>query len=102
MGDNFWLSSSLKKEAQKESPIQEPYHIKVSLQKYCETFYKWPHPDFSKCCILCGVADCATYHGHYTRVAICAETGLSATNSKIHGLGSMDKTKQKNESNQNP
>lgn len=66
------------KEAQKRSPIQEPYHIKVSLQEYYEKFNEWVIPDFSDECLLCGAADCACYHGHYTRRATCPETGFSA------------------------
>ena len=79
MGNNFWLSSSLKKEAQKRSPIQEPYHIKVSLQEYYENFEEWVTPDFSDECLLCGAADCACYNGHYTRSATCPETGFSVS-----------------------
>ena len=52
--------------------MQEPYHIKVSLQEYYELFLagKWEIPDFSKKCLICGATDCATYHGFYERSAI--------------------------------
>jgi len=77
MGNNFWLQRFLIKKTQKKSPIQEPYHIKVSLQEYYEKFEEWTIPDFSDKCLICGAADCAGYHGHYTRTAICPLTGFS-------------------------
>ena len=57
--------------------MQEPYHIKVSLQEYYEKFGEWTIPDFSDKCLICGAADCASYHGHYTRTATCPLTGFS-------------------------
>ncbi len=56
--------------------MQEPYHIKVSLQEYYRLFKsgEWKIPDFSDKCLICGVADCATYHGNYERRAICPQT----------------------------
>ena len=58
--------------------MQEPYHIKVSLQEYYRLFKsgEWKIPDFSDKCLICGVADCATYHGNYERRAICPQTGF--------------------------
>jgi len=58
--------------------MQEPYHIKVSLQQYYSLFKsgKWEIPDFSDKCLICGVADCAKYHGNYERRAICPQTGF--------------------------
>jgi len=58
--------------------MQEPYHIKVSLQEYYHHFKsgEWKIPDFSDKCLICGVADCATYHGNYERRAICPQTGF--------------------------
>ena len=76
-GITFGLYRSLTKETQKKSPIQKPYHIKVSLQEYYEKFGEWTIPDFSDKCLICGAADCAGYHGHYTRTATCPLTGFS-------------------------
>jgi hypothetical protein len=58
--------------------MQEPYHIKVSLQQYYSLFKsgKWKIPDFSDKCLICGDADCAKYHGNYERRAICPQTGF--------------------------
>ena len=58
--------------------MQEPYHIKVSLQEYYRLFKsgEWKIRDFSDKCLICGVADCATYHGNYERRAICPQTGF--------------------------
>lgn len=81
--------------AQKKSPImQEPYHIQVSLQKYYETFDEWPFPDFSDKCLICGAADCATYHGHYSRSVTCPLTNFSVSDFFIlrylcHGKGDV-------------
>jgi len=72
------LYSSFNKEHQKKSPIQIPYHIKVSLQKYYEDFNTWPIPDFSEKCPICGGIDCATFLGYYIRIAICPLTGFWA------------------------
>ena len=68
-------NKSFKKDNQKRFPLQIPYHIEVSLQEYYDNFYKWEIPDFSDNCPICGCANCATYHGHYTRTAICPLTG---------------------------
>jgi hypothetical protein len=76
-GITFGLYRSLTKETQKKSPIQKPYHIKVSLQEYYEKFGEWTIPDFSDKCLICGAANCAGYHGHYTRTATCPLTGFS-------------------------
>ena len=46
-GITFGLYRSLTKETQKKSPIQKPYHIKVSLQEYYEKFGEWTIPDLS-------------------------------------------------------
>jgi len=70
-------STLLNKEHQKKSPIQIPYHIKVSLQEYYENFDTWSIPDFSNKCPICGGIDCATFLGHYIRIAICPLTGFS-------------------------
>jgi hypothetical protein len=70
--------SSFNKEHQKKSPIQIPYHIKVSLQEYYENFDTWLIPDFSKQCPICGGVDCATFLGYYLRIAICPLTGFWA------------------------
>jgi len=72
------LISSFNKEHQKKSPIQIPYHIKVSLQEYYEDFDTWPIPDFSDKCPICGGVDCATFLGYYIRIAICPLTGFWA------------------------
>lgn len=72
------MISSFNKEHQKKSPIQIPYHIKVSLQEYYEDFNTWPIPDFSKKCLICGGVDCATFLGYYIRIAICPMTGFWA------------------------
>ncbi|MCK4767112.1 MAG: hypothetical protein KAS28_01915 [Desulfobacula sp.] len=69
---------SFNKEHQKKSPIQIPYHIKVSLQEYYEDFEIWPIPDFSDKCLICGGVDCATFLGYYLRIAICPVTGFWA------------------------
>ncbi len=69
---------SFNKEHQKKSPIQIPYHIKVSLQEYYEDFDTWPIPDFSEKCPICGGIDCATFLGYYIRIAICPLTGFWA------------------------
>ena len=69
---------SFNKEHQKKSPIQIPYHIKVSLQEYYEDFDTWPIPDFSEKCPICGGVDCATFLGYYIRIAICPMTGFWA------------------------
>jgi len=69
--------SSFNKEHQKKSPIQIPYHIKVSLQEYYENFDTWLIPDFSDKCPICGGIDCATFLGYYIRIAICPLTGFS-------------------------
>jgi hypothetical protein len=90
-GITFGYQCSLKKEAQKRSPIQEPYHIKVSLQEYYEKFGEWIIPDFSDECLLCGAADCASYHGHYTRRATCPETGFSVSDFPILRFLCQDK-----------
>jgi len=68
---------SFNKEHQKKSPIQIPYHIKVSLQEYYEDFGTWLIPDFSDKCPICGGIDCATFLGCYIRIAICPLTGFS-------------------------
>lgn len=70
------MYSSLNKEYQKKLPIQIPYHIKVSLQEYYETFHTWVIPDYSNKCLICGGVDCATFLGYYTRTAICPITGF--------------------------
>ena len=78
MGNNYWfVQSPLNKEHQKKSPIQIPYHIKVSLQEYYKNFDTWIIPDFSDKCPICGGVDCATFLGHYIRIAICPMTGFS-------------------------
>lgn len=78
MGNNFWFAkSSFNKEHQKKSPIQIPYHIKVSLQEYYEDFDTRLIPDFSDKCPICGGIDCATFLGYYIRIAICPLTGFS-------------------------
>jgi hypothetical protein len=56
--------------------LQIPYHIKVSLQEYYKNFDKWPIPDFSDKCLICGGANCACYLGCYIRTAICPITGF--------------------------
>lgn len=70
--------SSFNKEHQKKSPIQIPYHIKVSLQEYYENFDTWLIPDFSDKCPICGGIDCAAFLGCYIRIAICPLTGFWA------------------------
>ncbi len=71
--------SSFNKEHQKKSPIQIPYHIKVSLQEYYKNFDTWLIPDFSNKCPICGGVDCATFLGYYLRIAICPLTGFSVS-----------------------
>jgi len=58
--------------------MQEPYHIGVSLQEYYRIFQSggWGIPDFSEKCLICGVADCAKYHGVYERRATCPQSGF--------------------------
>ena len=58
--------------------MQEPYHIKVSLQKYYRLTKsgEWTIPDFSEKCLICGAKDCARYHGTYERAATCPITGF--------------------------
>ncbi|MCP4142994.1 MAG: hypothetical protein GY755_22345 [Chloroflexi bacterium] len=58
--------------------MQEPYHIGVSLQEYYRISQsgKWRIPDFSQRCLICGVGDCAKYHGIYERRAICPQSGF--------------------------
>lgn len=56
--------------------MQIPYHIKVSLQEYYETFDEWRLPDFSDKCPICGGTNCACYLGYYIRTAICPLTGF--------------------------
>ncbi len=57
--------------------MQIPYHIKVNLQEYYDTFDDWLIPDFSDKCPICDGVDCACYLGCYTRKAICPITGFS-------------------------
>ena len=47
------------------------------MQEYYEKFEERTIPDFSDKCLICGAADCAGYHGYYTRTAICPLTGFS-------------------------
>jgi hypothetical protein len=58
--------------------MQEPYHIKVSLQEYNLLFRsgKWELSDFSDKCLICDAVDCARYHSYYERSAICPQTGF--------------------------
>ena len=63
--------------------MQIPYHIKTFLQNYYNNFDKWPIPDFSDKCPICGSAGCATYHGYYIRIVICPLTGFSVTDFPI-------------------
>ena len=58
--------------------MQEPYHIKVSLQEYYRLTKsgEWTIPDFSEKCLICGEKDCARYHGKYERAATCPITGF--------------------------
>ena len=58
--------------------MQEPYHIKVSLQEYYRLTKsgEWTIPDFSRKCLICGAKDCARYHGKYERGATCPITGF--------------------------
>lgn len=58
--------------------MQIPYHIPGNLQDYYDNFEKYSIPDFSDKCPICGGAKCASYHGYYTRTAICPITGFSA------------------------
>ena len=74
---------SFNKEHRKKSPIQIPYHIKVSLQEYYENFDTWPIPDFSEKCPICGGVDCATFLGYYIRIAICPMTGFWAPDLQV-------------------
>jgi hypothetical protein len=68
--------------------MQEPYHIKVSLQEYYRLFKSgiWEIPDFSDKCLICGAADCATYHGNYERRAICPQTGFDTADFPVPRL----------------
>jgi len=83
--------SSFNKEHQKKSPIQIPYHIKVSLQKYYKDFDTRPIPDFSDKCPICGGIDCATFLGYYIRIAICPLTGFWAPDLSILRYRCRDK-----------
>jgi hypothetical protein len=58
--------------------MQEPYHIKVSLQEYYRLTKsgEWTVPDFSAKCLICAAKDCARYHGTYERGATCPITGF--------------------------
>jgi hypothetical protein len=78
--------------------MQEPYHIKVSLQEYYSLFKssKWKIPDFSDKCLICGVADCATYHGNYERRAICPQTGFDVPDLPVPRFLCNDKGMRKN------
>lgn len=72
--------------------MQVPYHTKVCLQDYYKKFDKWPVPDFSDKCLICGGVDCACYHGFYSRTAICPRTGFSVPDLPVmrflcHGVG---------------
>ena len=75
-------SAQNSKKTQKKSPMQEPYHIKVSLQVYYLLFRSssWELPDFSDKCLICGAADCAIYHSYYERSAICPQSGFNVAN----------------------
>lgn len=78
-GDSFWAKCNLPKtQTQEKSPMQEPYHIKVSLQEYYRLTKsgEWTIPDFSEKCLICGAKDCARYHGTYERAATCPITGF--------------------------
>lgn len=75
--------------------MQEPYHIKVSLQEYYENFEQWVIPDFSDKCILCGGANCAGYHGYYTRAATCPLTGFSVPDLPVLRFLCKDKGDQR-------
>jgi hypothetical protein len=68
--------------------MQEPYHIKVSLQEYYRLFKSgiWEIPDFSDKCLICGAADCATYHGNYERRAICPQTAFDTADFPVPRL----------------
>jgi hypothetical protein len=78
--------------------MQEPYHIKVSLQQYYCLFKsrEWKVPDFSDKCLICGVADCAKYHGNYERRAICPQTGFDAPDLPVARFLCNDKGMSKN------
>jgi hypothetical protein len=65
--------------------MQEPYHIKVSLQEYYLLFKSgnWELADFSDKCLICGAADCARYHSYYERRAICPQTGFEVADLQV-------------------
>lgn len=65
--------------------MQEPYHIKVSLQEYYRLTRsgEWKIPDFSDKCLICGAADCARYHSYYERRAICPQTGFEVADLQV-------------------
>jgi hypothetical protein len=65
--------------------MQDPYHIKVSLQEYYLLFRSgnWELPDFSDKCLICGAADCARYHSYYERRAICPLTGFAVADLQV-------------------
>jgi len=63
--------------------MQEPYHIKTSLQDHYKNFDIRSRPDFSKKCLICGGVDCASYHGYYTRTVISPWSGFAVTDFPI-------------------
>jgi hypothetical protein len=73
--------------------MQEPYHIKVSLQEYYLLFRSgnWELPDFSGKCLICGDADCARYHSYYERSAICPQTGFKVADLRVGRFLCRDK-----------
>lgn len=75
-------SAQNNKKTQKKFPVQEPYHIKVSLQIYSLRFRSsnWELPNFSDRCLICGAAACAIYHSYYERRAICPQSGFNVAN----------------------
>ncbi len=75
-------SAQNNKKTQKRFPVQEPYHIKVSLQIYYLRFRSsnWELPDFLDKCLICGASDCAKYHSYYERRAICPQSGFNVAN----------------------
>ncbi len=58
--------------------MQEPYHIKVSLQEYylLAKSDAWILPDYSEECLICKAPNCAQYLGFYERGAECPLTGF--------------------------
>ncbi len=65
--------------------MQIPYHIKVDLKEYYESYWRgeWEVPDISEKCHICNGSACARYLGIYIRTVICPITGFEVSDFPI-------------------